>query len=110
MKTDTKTEKSELQKLADNAFNLKNPIKRGETSITTLTVKEPNAGSLRGVSLASLAALEVDVIIKLAPRILSPLITQEEANALCLTDIMSYGNKLAQIMSPTMGNDITPQQ
>ncbi len=110
MENKAKPEKHNKTKLADNEFILKNPIKRGDTTITTLKVNEPNAGSLRGVSLSDIIELQVDAIIKIAPRVITPLITQDEVNSFCGPDLMAYGLKLASVMSPAAGNDLTPTQ
>ncbi|WP_316370251.1 phage tail assembly protein [Enterobacter cloacae] len=51
-----------------NIVILDNPVMRGEQKIEQVTVTEPNAGTLRGVSLASLANSDVDALIKVLPR------------------------------------------
>ena len=55
----------------ENIVTLENPIKRGEQVIEKITLMKPNAGTLRGVSLADVARSEVDALIKVLPRMTS---------------------------------------
>ncbi|HGU0742017.1 TPA: hypothetical protein ACM6YF_004159 [Escherichia coli] len=48
----------------ENVITLDNPVKRGEQVIEQVTLMKPNAGTLRGVSLAAVANSEVDALIK----------------------------------------------
>ena len=50
----------------ENVITLNNPVKRGEQVIEQVTLMKPNAGTLRGVSLAAVANSEVDALIKSA--------------------------------------------
>jgi hypothetical protein len=52
----------------ENVVTLENPIKRGEQVVSAITLIKPNAGTLRGVSLAAVANSEVDALIKVLPR------------------------------------------
>ncbi|MCP5699566.1 phage tail assembly protein, partial [Klebsiella pneumoniae] len=60
----------------ENIVTLENPIKRGEQVIEKITLMKPNAGTLRGVSLADVARSEVDALIKVLPRMTSPSLTE----------------------------------
>ncbi|MFS3644816.1 phage tail assembly protein, partial [Escherichia coli] len=51
----------------ENVIILGNPVKRGEQVIEQVTLMKPNAGTLRGVSLAAVANSEVDALIKVLP-------------------------------------------
>jgi hypothetical protein len=42
----------------ENVVTLENPIKRGEQVVSAITLIKPNAGTLRGVSLAAVANSE----------------------------------------------------
>ncbi|KJM28440.1 MULTISPECIES: phage tail assembly protein, partial [Enterobacter cloacae complex] len=61
-----------------NIVILDNPVMRGEQKIEQVTVTKPNAGTLRGVSLASLANSDVDALIKVLPRMTYPALTEHE--------------------------------
>ncbi|MGG7447734.1 phage tail assembly protein [Kosakonia oryzendophytica] len=84
----------------DHVITLENPIKRGEQSITVITLMKPNAGTLRGVSLAAVANAEVDALIKVLPRITSPSLTEQEVSALDLVDMVALAGKVVGFLSP----------
>lgn len=77
------------------------PIKRGDTLIESVTLIKPNAGTLRGVSLAALAGSEVDALIKVLPRMTYPSLTESEVNALELSDLVELAGKVIGFLSPS---------
>ncbi|WP_410738602.1 phage tail assembly protein [Citrobacter freundii] len=88
-----------MEKTNENIVTLINPIKRGEQVITDITMLKPNAGTLRGVSLASVASTDVDALIKVLPRMTLPSLTEQEAAALELPDLMSLAGKVVGFLS-----------
>ncbi|WP_312692665.1 phage tail assembly protein [Kosakonia sp.] len=84
----------------DNTITLETPLKRGEQNITVITLMKPNAGTLRGVSLAAVANAEVDALIKVLPRITSPSLTEQEVSALDLVDMVALAGKVVGFLSP----------
>ncbi|QJT82045.1 phage tail assembly protein [Kosakonia sp. MUSA4] len=84
----------------DNVVTLETPIKRGEQLINAVTLMKPNAGSLRGLSLAAVANAEVDTLIKVLPRITSPSLTEQEVAALDLADMVALAGKVVGFLSP----------
>ncbi|PPW54687.1 GpE family phage tail protein [Escherichia coli] len=72
----------------ENVITLDNPVKRGEQVIEQVTLMKPNAGTLRGVSLAAVANSEVDALIKVLPRMTAPMLTEQEVAALELPDLV----------------------
>jgi hypothetical protein len=58
------------------------PIKRGDTEISTLSLRKPMAGELRGVALSNLLQTDVTAILTVLPRISEPPLTQHEADTL----------------------------
>ncbi|WP_368540848.1 phage tail assembly protein [Enterobacter soli] len=83
-----------------NAVKLDTPVMRGEQKIDTVTVSKPNAGTLRGVSLASLAQSDVDALIKVLPRMTSPALTEHEVARLDASDLLSFAGKVVGFLSP----------
>ena len=79
---------------------LDSPVQRGEQKIEKVTVSKPNAGTLRGISLASLAQSDVDALIKVLPRMTMPSLTEQEAAALELPDLLSFAGKVVGFLSP----------
>ncbi|MBV6695199.1 phage tail assembly protein [Serratia quinivorans] len=84
-----------------NVVQLDTPVKRGDTTITTVTLIKPNAGTLRGVGLASLANSEVDALIKVLPRMTYPALTESEVTALDLPDLVALAGKVIGFLAPS---------
>lgn len=81
-------------------ITLETPIKRGETEITSLELRKPDAGGLRGCSLRGLLDFQADDIIKVLPRISSPTLTDFEAARLDPADLMQAGGVIAGFLLP----------
>jgi hypothetical protein len=86
-----------------NVITLDSPIKRGDTLIETVTVIRPNAGTLRGVSLADVASSNVDALITVLPRITYPSLTKEECAAMELPDFITLASKVIGFLTPNSG-------
>ncbi|CAI1177624.1 Phage tail protein E [Serratia proteamaculans] len=84
-----------------NVVKLDTPVKRGETVIDTVTLTKPNAGTLRGVGLASLASSDVDALIKVLPRMTYPALTESEVTALELPDLVALAGKVIGFLAPS---------
>lgn len=84
----------------ENVVTLENPIKRGEQVLSAITLIKPNAGTLRGVSLAAVANSEVDALIKVLPRMTAPMLTEQEVAALELPDLVALAGKVVGFLSP----------
>jgi len=92
--------KKEITPENQNIVTLNTPIKRGETVISEVNVICPNAGALRGVSLADVASSNVDALLVVLPRITYPNLTKEECNALELPDLVALAGKVIGFLSP----------
>jgi hypothetical protein len=68
-------------------LTLEQPLKRGETEISHLTLRKPGAGELRGLQLQALLQGDVNAMLALLPRITVPPITGPEAEKLSLADL-----------------------
>lgn len=84
----------------ETTVTLENPIKRGEQTIEHVALMKPNAGTLRGVSLAAVANSEVDALIKVLPRMTAPMLTEQEVAALELPDLVALAGKVVGFLSP----------
>lgn len=80
---------------------LEQPIKRGESSITEITLRKPAAGELRGLKLADLINGDVNATIRLVPRISQPTITEQEVAALDVADLLSCADAIASFLQKT---------
>jgi hypothetical protein len=85
---------------SNNTINLDTPIKRGETEITALTLRKPNAGALRGVGLRGLLEMEVDAISKVLPRISEPALTDADVARMDPADLLQAGAVIAGFLLP----------
>lgn len=83
-----------------NVVTLDKPIKRAGQMIEQVTLIEPNAGTLRGVSLAAVAQSEVDALIKVLPRMTYPALTEQELSAMALPDMLTLAAKVIGFLSP----------
>lgn len=87
---------TEPRKLADNEVELDEPIKRGEASIIHfVTVRKPSSGELRGTNLQDLLSLDVGALIKVLPRITTPIIHEQEVARLDPADLLQLGSKVS---------------
>ncbi|MBD8268382.1 phage tail assembly protein [Pseudomonas fluorescens] len=95
MKNET-IEQPDVQQLADdNTVSLDTPIRRGTTSIDSITLRKPNSGELRGVSLVELLQMDVGSLIKVLPRISSPSITAIEVAGMDPADLLALSSKVS---------------
>lgn len=83
-----------------NVVTLDTPLMRGEQKIEKVTLSKPNAGTLRGVSLAALAQSDVDALIKVLPRMTYPVLTEPEIIRLDASDLLSFAGKVVGFLSP----------
>lgn len=90
----------ETQGFNENVITLEEPIKRGDTVISTVEVTKPNAGSLRGIGLAALGNADVDALVIVLPRITSPNLTTQECKALCLPDLIALAGAVVGFLAP----------
>lgn len=84
-----------------NVVTLDTPLMRGEQKIEQVTLSKPNAGTLRGVSLAALAQSDVDALIKVLPRMTYPSLTEYEISRLDASDLLSFAGKVIGFLSPS---------
>ncbi|QMM53887.1 phage tail assembly protein [Enterobacter sp. RHB15-C17] len=83
-----------------NVVTLDTPLMRGEQKIEQITLTKPNAGTLRGVSLAALANSDVDALIKVLPRMTYPALAEHEVARLDVSDLISLAGKVVGFLSP----------
>ncbi len=77
---------------------LENPIKRGDTVITSVTVRKPRAGELRGLSLAELLQMKVDALQTLLPRITTPMLHRHDIDNLEPADLVNLGSEVVNFL------------
>lgn len=75
----------------EETITLDTPIVRGETQITTIVLRKPASGELRGVSLIDLAQMDVLSLRKVLPRITTPSLTDFEIGRMDPADLLQCG-------------------
>lgn len=85
----------------ENVVTLEKPLKRGDQLVTEISLIKPNAGTLRGVSLAAVANSEVDALIKVLPRMTAPMLTEQEVAAMELPDLVALAGQVVGFLSPS---------
>ena len=92
--------KAEAQAQPANSqlIELDEPIKRGTTEITEVTLRKPVSGELRGVSLMELANMDVLALRKVLPRISSPSLIDVEVGRMDPADLMQCGVAVASFL------------
>ncbi|MGY2295006.1 phage tail assembly protein [Pseudomonas yamanorum] len=89
-------EQPEVQPLVDdNTVSLDTPIRRGTTTIDSITLRKPNSGELRGISLAELLQMDVNSLIKVLPRISTPTLTAVEISTMDPADLFALSTKVS---------------
>lgn len=83
-----------------NTITLECPVTRGDEVIKSITMTKPNAGTLRGVSLADVASSDVNALIKVLPRMTYPSLTEAEIIRLELPDMMTIAAKVIGFLAP----------
>lgn len=70
-------------------MTLDEPIKRNGRDIKSLTIRKPNSGALRGLSLIALSQISVSELQTVLPRIFDPMLTPQEIASMDPADLMS---------------------
>lgn len=73
---------------------LETPIHRGDQVISSLTLRKPDAGTLRGIKLADLLQMDVGALTTLLPRISTPTLTAADAAKLDPVDLVAIATEV----------------
>lgn len=89
-------------KIAPNekAVELDTPILRGKTEITSVTVRKPQSGALRGTRLQALMDMDVNAMMVVLPRVTSPALTTQEINEMDPADLLSLSVEVVSFLLP----------
>lgn len=77
---------------------LESPIPRGDTTITTLRVRKPRAGELRGTQLVNLLHMDVAALEIVLPRITDPVLTRQDVAQLDPADLTQIGMEVSAFL------------
>jgi hypothetical protein len=81
--------------IVTDPIELDEPIKRGEQTIDTITLRKPKSGELRGVALADVLQMQTDALITLIPRLSTPSLTATEVRQMDPADLVQCGGEIA---------------
>lgn len=81
-------------------ITLDTPLERGDKEITEITLRKPNAGSLRGTNLQDLVTLDVNALAKVLPRISEPTLTSQDVYDMDPADLVQLGTAFAGFLAP----------
>lgn len=70
-------------------------FERGDQKITKVLISRPMGGALRGLSTVDIVRQEYNTVVKLAPRITNPRMTEADVAALPPADLMTLGSEIA---------------
>lgn len=81
-------------------ITLDTPIKRGETDITSVELRKPLAGELRGLSLTALLQMDVTALQRVLSRITTPTLTEQEVGSMDPADLTQLGSEVVDFLLP----------
>ncbi|WP_276742867.1 phage tail assembly protein [Pantoea septica] len=87
-------------KITEKAVELDTPILRGKTEVTSVTVRKPQAGALRGIRLQALMDMDVNAMMAVLPRVTNPALTVQEINEMDPADLLSLSVEVITFLLP----------
>lgn len=101
--TKTKTdETAQSTKVKQKTVTLSEPIElsEGADKITSLTLRRPGPGDLRGLSVAQLLLADADTYYEFLPRVVTPVLTSEQiVEKLDVADLISVMDKCGEFFA-----------
>lgn len=87
-------------KTTEKTVELDTPILRGKTEVTSVTVRKPQAGALRGIRLQALMDMDVNAMMAVLPRVTNPALTVQEINEMDPADLLSLSVEVITFLLP----------
>lgn len=81
-------------------IKLRRPVKRGDQEITSVQIRTPDSGELRGVRLSELLATDYESMRTVLPRITVPTLHGTEIDKLDPADTVKIGAKVIGFLVP----------
>ena len=79
-------------------ITLQEAIQRGEQEITTVELRRPNAGELRGCQLMTLMAGDTEQVMRVAGRITTPALQQHELQQMNVADLFTLSQEVTNFL------------
>ncbi len=80
-------------------------FKRGEQTITEVVIRKPKTRALRGLTLVNVLQLDVDTMAKLAPRITTPTMSENDVYDLDPVDVTKLCKEVISFFVKTEEED-----
>ncbi|WP_269915422.1 phage tail assembly protein [Acinetobacter sp. HY1485] len=100
MTTAQQQENLEALNLDVQTIELDSDIQIGGERLEKLDIRKPNTQALSGIKIADLLQGDVNSILKVLPRISTPILTQQQAQQLEPCDIAQIGGALMLFLQP----------
>lgn len=84
----------------ENVVVLDYPLTRGAQTITTVELRRPSSGELRGVTLNALANLDVVALGKVIPRISTPKLLPQDMENMDPADLLQLAQVVGGFLLP----------
>ena len=81
-------------------IELEAPIQRGSSIVSSITLRKPDAGALRGLVLSDLLRMEAGAVADLLPRITEPRLLAHEVARMDAADLMSCAVEISSFLLP----------
>ncbi|EPJ4165311.1 phage tail assembly protein [Citrobacter freundii] len=100
MKDDTANTEHTRPPKTEAIVILDNPLQRGNTSVTEVTVRKPNSGALRGTRLQALLDMDVESMMIVLPRVTTPALSKTEIMLMEPGDLLQLSVELVSFLLP----------
>jgi hypothetical protein len=84
----------------NKTITLDTPIKRGDDTFTSIALRKPAAGELRGCNLTDLLQMDVAALQRVLPRITTPTLTEQEVGRMDPADLLQLGTEVSGFLLP----------
>jgi hypothetical protein len=98
--TESKNNVQSLDTALQKTVDLDSPIQRGNKKVTSVIVRKPTSGALRGVALTDIIRMEVQSLVKVLPRITDPSLTEAEVRDINPADLFQLGEVVTGFLLP----------
>lgn len=93
---------------ANSTVTLTHPLPYGNGTLKEITFRKPKAGDLRGLKLAGLAEMDVDLILKIGGRLSIQAVTDAQLWELDPVDLLKVTEKVVGFFTDAVPSPTTP--
>ncbi|BCA60231.1 hypothetical protein HMP06_3000 [Sphingomonas sp. HMP6] len=86
------------------------PLTRGDETVTSVQVRKPGSGELRGLTLMALSQLDYAALETLLPRITMPMLQKADVARLDPADLMQLGGEVMDFLLPKAAKEAASPQ